>query len=226
MPERGPTRTFVVGDVHGCADELDDLLRTLAFGRGDRLVFVGDLVAKGPDSAGVVDRAREIGALAVVGNHELPVLRYADARRRGEAPTGVREGHASVARSLSDAALRWLENLPFTLPLQEFGVRVVHAGMAPGVALESQALDWLVNMRSLREDGSVSKRVDEGVPWASVYTGPEHLVFGHDAIRGLQRYPHATGLDTGCVYGGRLTALELPGFVLHSVPARKAYVPL
>ena len=71
-------------------------------------------------------------------------------------------------------------------------------------------------MRSITDDGRPSKRI-EGAPWAALWTGPEHAVFGHDAIRGLQQHPLATGLDTGCVYGRELTALLLPAHQLVSV---------
>ena len=70
---------------------------------------------------------------------------------------------------------------------------------------------------------ALKKKVDAGAPWAAAWKGPEHVVFGHDAIRGLQQHPHATGLDTACVYGRSLTALLLPEKRLVSVRAKKQY---
>jgi hypothetical protein len=102
---------------------------------------------------------------------------------------------------------------------------VVHGGLLPGVPLAAQPRKYLLNLRSLTPDGQPSTRVKDGVPWASCWTGPEHVIFGHDAVRGLQRHLHATGLDTGCVYGRRLTALVLPEHKLVSVPASRPYAP-
>jgi len=68
-------RTIVVGDVHGCADELQDLLRACGYARGDRVVMVGDVVAKGPDSQAVVQWLRENGGQSVLGNHDAHALK-------------------------------------------------------------------------------------------------------------------------------------------------------
>lgn len=67
------------------------------------------------------------------------------------------------------------------------------------------------------------KTSEEGVAWASVWPGPQRVIFGHDAVRGIQRYEHATGIDSGCVYGGRLSALILPGGHLVQVEAKRTY---
>jgi len=213
-------RTIVVGDVHGCIDELEQLLAEAAPGRGDRLVFVGDLVAKGPDSPAVVQLARERGALGVRGNHEAHLLRF---RQPDDGGKPLKPLHRAVAQALSEADWAYLESLPLTLPLPEHQALVVHAGLVPGVPLERQAPDWLMNLRSLDDDGRPSRRVDDGEPWARRWRGPPHLIFGHDAVRGLQQERWATGLDTGCVYGRRLTALLLPEWRLLSVAARRVW---
>lgn len=213
-------RTLIIGDVHGCIDELRALLDNLDAGQSDRIVFVGDLVAKGPDSQAVVQLARELGAEAVVGNHEEHILR---ARRSPDPERPLKPHHQSVLDALTPEDWAWLEALPTTLPIDAHDVLVVHAGLVPGVPLEDQRRDLLLNLRSITADGEPSKRVDGGEPWASRWTGPQHVVFGHDAIRKLQRHRFATGLDTGCVYGGELTALVLPEWKLVSVPARRVW---
>ena len=214
-------RTFVIGDVHGCLDELRALVAAAGVTDDDDVVFVGDLVAKGPDSAGVVAWARERGAAAVLGNHDDHVLEA----RAGD-PHG-KEERLKVAASLSKADAAWLAALPLWVRLAPAGKPhvVVHGGMVAGVPVEKQARDNLLHMRSVTADGQPSKRI-EGVPWGALWTGPEHAVFGHDAIRGLQAHPHATGLDTGCVYGRELTGLLLPAHKIVSVPARRAYAEI
>jgi hypothetical protein len=216
-------RTLVVGDVHGCLDELRALIQKAGVTADDRVVLVGDLVAKGPDSAGVVAWAREQGAAAVLGNHDDHVLNA----RAGDPK--AKEQAVRVAKTLSAADVDWLAALPLWLRPSSSTTAaphlVVHGGMVPGVRVEEQEREHLLAMRSIRADGTPSKRI-EGAPWAALWQGPEHVVFGHDAIRGLQQHPHATGLDTGCVYGRQLTALWLPAHKLVSVAARREYAPM
>lgn len=216
-------RTIVIGDVHGCIDELDRLLVAVAHDRSDRVIFVGDLVAKGPNSQAVVQRAREIGALCVRGNHDHGVLRCVHALRDGTTPEKAKPAHFKVAATLRDADVAYLEQMPLYLDLPELGVWIVHAGVAPGVALRDQDETHLMTMRSIRPDRSISSRLREGLPWASLYSGAAHVVFGHDAVSGLQQYPFATGIDTGCVYGRQLTALLLPERRVVQVQAGRTY---
>ncbi len=84
----------------------------------------------------------------------------------------------------------------------------------------------LMNLRSIKPDGSCTVALRGGEPWAASWSGPEFVVFGHDATRALQVYPHALGVDTGCVYGGSLTAVRWPSMERVSVPAKQRYVPV
>lgn len=213
-------RTLVVGDVHGCIDELRDLVARHA-ASDDLVVLVGDLVAKGPDSQAVVAFARERGMRAVLGNHDNKVL---ECRTPRPGQTAPKAHHHKVAATLEEDDWRYLEALPLWLDLGE-GFAVLHGGAVPGVPLASQERDHLLAMRSVTDDDRPSTRI-EGRPWASLWPGPEHVLFGHDAVRGLQRCAHATGLDTGCVYGKELTGMVLPERRLVSVPARRAYAPM
>jgi hypothetical protein len=220
-------RTLVIGDVHGCSAELDALLEQFHPGPDDQIVFVGDLVAKGPDSKGVVERARTLGALGVRGNHDEKCLGWCQAVCAGQ-PAAERwatlsPSHQAVCDALDGDDWAWLESLPFWLRLPEHDAIVVHAGLVPGRPLEAQEPQHMLHMRSIRPDGTVSSRVDAGVPWGSRWPGPEEVIYGHDALRGLQRHPRATGLDTGCVYGGALTGYVLPTRELITIPAQRVW---
>jgi len=226
-------RTIFVGDIHGCAAELSDLLNAVAFAQGDRLVLVGDMVARGPDTRGVLRIAREVGALAVRGNHEERLLAARQARREkgGHGPR-LGASHHELLHHLSDEDWAQLEALPLYVDLPDQGVRVVHAGLVPGVAWEQQDPWMLTHIRSISSDGTPSEKW--GRSWAETYREGPHIVFGHNAQSLPQLHPNATGIDTGCVYGGSLTAMVLPAgeppppvdqreAVLVSVPARQRY---
>jgi len=220
-------RTIIVGDVHGCASELQSLLDRLAFSNGDRLVFVGDVVARGPDSLGVLDVVRSTGAILVRGNHEQKLLDWYEGRQRwlhgeGEAKPPIGKMHRDLARSLRPVDWTLLRTSKPLLHLPEHDLVVVHAGLDPFLPIERQEPDTLMRIRTVVDPSK--RRGDGHVLWGSLWTGPPHVVFGHNAAPGLQLHPWATGLDTGCVYGRRLTALVLePGQkVPPSVAARKA----
>jgi len=205
--------------VHGCIDELVELLKVSGWQKSDRLVLAGDLVAKGPDSKAVVELARAHGALSVLGNHDAHVLKAREGQ--GDALKGT---HRHVAETLSEADWRYLELLPLWLDFPELNTLVVHAGLLPHVPLAQQPRHLLLNMRSIDAEGNGTTRVSEGSPWAERWAGPRFVVFGHDALRKLQRHPHALGLDTGCVYGGQLSAVWLPERTVVQVAAKRAYV--
>ncbi len=196
-------RTVIIGDVHGCTQEVEDLLLAVRFSAtGDRVVFVGDLVVRGPDPLGTLALLRRLGARAVRGNHEQKLL---DGRAGGR----LGAQHQRVASELGEEDWRAIEAMPLWLDLPAHGVRVVHAGTIPGFPVESTPPAALLTMRTIDAAGRWSDKRDAGTPWGRVYSGPPHVVFGHNAASEPQLHAWATGIDTGCVYGGRLTALVL-----------------
>lgn len=220
--ERQP-RVIAIGDVHGCIDELQDLLRQCDYRPGDLVVFLGDLVSKGPDSVSVVQMAREIGAIGVRGNHDFEVIRWHQAIKSGVDPPVVGSEHFHIATCLSKADMKWMYSLPWYISSKELSALFVHAGFVSGIRLAKQNPRLMMNMRSILPDGTVTSKFFNNWPWARLWDGPQTVLFGHDADRGLQQYEHAIGLDTGCVYGGRLTACILPEKRLVSVGARREY---
>ena len=190
-------RTLFIGDVHGCLEEYDALVAQFSPSADDCIVHVGDLIARGPDSIGVIRRAREWGAVVIRGNHEERLLHW----RKFPSEVKMHPTHLEVAHALSAAEWDWLAATPVWKDFYDHGVRVVHAGVEPSIRdFAFQDPHTLMNIRTTGQPP---------VLWAKSYFSEPHIVFGHHAAAGLQLHTHATGLDTGCVYGGSLTGLVL-----------------
>ena len=232
-------RVFVVGDVHGCYDELMDLLSAAnALSDDVQVAFVGDLLNKGPKNAECLELAQRINALCVRGNHDEVALREFIKCGRPWGNSNPSLGLSWVL-SVPHSSWAWLSDLPYSISFPWLGCMIVHAGLVPGVPLEKQRVIDMIELRNVvpsetsspGDDGSKScfegtKNTDRGQSWASAWKGPEHVYFGHDARRGFQDEPYATGLDTGCVYGGCLTGLYLDDpKKLYQVTAKKAHRP-
>lgn len=182
---------IVIGDVHGCLDELDELLRLVYAPSRDRLVFVGDLVDRGPDSVGVVRRVRELGATCVLGNHDewyVRCARHADTERHGGKTNPLRKNEVKYAlyEQFSGDDLDWMTKLPLYYRLDEKTV-VVHAGMRPGVPVEKQETRYLLRARYLRrttgemwnDDSDELLTPAVAAYWTELWTGPDEVIYGH-----------------------------------------------
>lgn len=209
-------RTIFIGDIHGCYDELTQLLEKLRLQHDDRVVAVGDLTVKGPKSADVLDLfANESRFASVVGNHDLALVRH-----WGDNKIPLNKAQANAFQELNtkdDRYFLYLASLPFFIDLNSHVV--VHAGVRPGIPLQKQSSDDLVELRTLGEDRT--KR--EGTPWYEAYEGPAKVLFGHWPAPQPRVAKHAIGLDTGCVYGGHLTAFVLETGEFVGVMAAKNY---
>ena len=209
-------RTIVVGDIHGCFDELTDLLALINLQKDDRVVAVGDLVTKGPKNREVLDLfISDRRFSSVVGNHDRAIRQ----KLRGEPMRLTKEQRKTLVELEADREryAAYLRSLPYTIDLGSH--LVVHAGVRPGVSLDQQMASDLTEIRTMGADPARRR----GVPWYSVYQGPQTILFGHWPAKSPRRAPHAIGLDTSCVYGGRLTAFIIDTKEFVSVNARDKY---
>ena len=208
-------RTLIVGDVHGCDDELGALVAEAA---PDDVVLVGDLFTKGPKPLETYRRIRGGGWRSVLGNHDQRLLRVADGKR----PRDITGQDCVELLNPEPGWAEWVAALPMFLRVG--GWTIVHAGLAPtGQADTTREMAMVMRRWPFRSI--------EGAAWHEVYEGPERVVFGHDALRGWVRrdkdgQPYLIGLDTGCVYGGALTGYVLETNEVFTVQAAKRYCPV
>jgi len=208
---------LIIGDVHGCFAELEHLLSVVESRSSKPFVkiFVGDMINKGPESEAVLSfLTQQKHVHCVRGNHEQKVLQeYFNSKYH---QTSVPDNRLWI-KNLKSSFVNYIKSLPYTISVPCLNIIVVHAGLIPGVPLSAQDENSMLNMRNLYwEDdnfhGKILKSTYQpgiGKAWAEQWPGPEHVYFGHDAMRKLQLNDYSTGLDTGCVYGGELTAILL-----------------
>ena len=234
----------VIGDVHGCRVELEQLLTELGYllvrddeGRpvdaghpdGRRAVFVGDLVDRGPDSPGVLRLVMGMvgagHALAVPGNHENKLVRAL--RGRNVTISHGLETTLAQLQSEPEEFRRQVEDFCYGLVshyvLDDGNLVVAHAGLKEQLHGRSSA-----RVRDFALYGETTGETDEfGLPvrhpWATEYRGRATVLYGHTPVREPEWINGTLCLDTGCVFGGRLTALLYPERELVSVPAARTY---
>lgn len=222
-------RHIFIGDVHGCADELDALIRMTDYKKGtDRLYLTGDAFTKGPDPLSVWKQIGSTGAQMVMGNHDAALLERLQARMHGEDESDLKPEHIHTLDQLhpvADSVILWLEFLPLTISELEF--TLVHAGVNPERGIERTRREEFLAIRTWPPTDGI-----EGPRWYDHYTPPDQktLVFGHDAPKGrvvkrrnAEEPPFLVGLDTGCVYGGMLTAWILEEDEFLTVDAGEKY---
>ncbi|WP_084473972.1 polynucleotide kinase-phosphatase [Deinococcus pimensis] len=228
-----------VGDVHGCLPELRDLLTRLGYEvRGDlsvtppegrRAVFVGDLVDRGPDTPGVLrlvmGMVRAGTALCVPGNHDEK-LKKALSGRKVTVAHGLEKSLQQLEHEPPEfrrAVVDFIDSLVSHYVLDDGKVVVAHAGMKE--AYQGRASG---RVREFALYGETTGETDEfGLPvrlnWALDYRGKATVVYGHTPVPQAEWLNRTIDIDTGCVFGGKLTALRYPEMELVSVDARETY---
>ncbi|MDO5671676.1 MAG: polynucleotide kinase-phosphatase [Actinomycetaceae bacterium] len=235
----------IIGDVHGCINELVELLRTLGYtivkdvqGRyldayhpqGRTAVFVGDLVDRGPDSAGVLRLVMGMynsgNALCVPGNHDDKLRRILASRANANTPAALatlQQVREATPESFASEVEDWLFSLPSHVVLDSGALVVAHAGLKESFHMRASG-----KVREFCLYGDPSGEVDaEGHPirrhWELDYRGKAHVVYGHTPVATPTWVNRTLCLDTGCVYGGHLSALRWPEKDIVQLPAFRTY---
>jgi diadenosine tetraphosphatase ApaH/serine/threonine PP2A family protein phosphatase len=252
----GSFRNIIIGDVHGCLDELRELVGVLQPRDYDKLFFIGDLIDRGPRVAETLRYVRELTGryrvILILGNHEEKFMRFVHYRNTANVTArlmrGV-DGYENLLSQVRDDDVQFLSKSYYSYRIEGTPYVVIHGGIPldNNVDLsanieyrwrsskERRGLDALLRTRYVDSEGkpvTFGEGSEDARLWAETYDGRHGVViFGHEPF--LQSQPkmfrHALGIDTGCVFGGWLTAFILQdGKEPHSVSvkAEKQYVEI
>ena len=208
-------RTLYIGDVHGCADELERIVDAFGFVRGkDTLYQTGDIINKGPDMMRALKFIQDNGILTVRGNHEEHLIRMM-ATDESEWTDKQRARFARLPLEDWKYILEEVKTWPLWRDTPH--ALLVHAGLEPGKT----------RLEDMDPKVILSIRYWEDKPWFDQVQWNKTVVFGHWAKMGfVDRRPHFIGLDSGCVYGKRLTAWCPEEDKFYEVPAAREYSPV
>lgn len=234
-------RIIVYGDIHGCLTEFRKLREKLKIRPEDREVAIGDFLTKGPFSLRTLRYLRKNSISSILGNHEEKLLRYhrhelvrEETGRKN--PMELNANQAALYKELTAQDMAYLTALPHFLRFHR--LLLVHGGLLPHIIPEQadrHHLDLLLRLRHLDGEGHflhLEKETPSSLFWTEAYDGRQgFVVYGHSPFKKPRRDKYALGIDTGCVYGNRLTAAvfeesETHGsfrYGLEQVRARKAY---
>ena len=206
-------RKIVIGDIHGCYDELLDLLDRIGPAEDDLLIPGGDIIDRGPKSVQVFHFFQsQKNAIVLMGNHERKHVR------------GVLSLSQKITRHQFDRkytrAKSWMSIFPYFF--EDKDVIIVHAALQPGVTMKDQQENILCGTMSGERR---LKALLVGKKWNEAYNGIKPVIFGHKVVgkTPLIYKDRVFGIDTGACHGGRLTAITVPEFRVYSVKARQNY---
>ncbi|MBU2055051.1 MAG: serine/threonine protein phosphatase [Proteobacteria bacterium] len=209
-------RLLAIGDIHGCNHKLQRLLARIDLDpNADKLVFIGDFIDRGPDVRGVIETIIDLketckNMICLRGNHEDMFLNYYREGRDEElffangggitlSSYGLTLADARAGRGFPENHLRFIASLPLSYETEAYFF--VHAGLRPGIPVARQSTEDLLWIRHEFID--------------SEYDFSKTVVFGHTALHEPLLEKNKIGIDTGAVYGGCLTCIELPSRKIH-----------
>ncbi|MEK6658670.1 MAG: metallophosphoesterase [Campylobacterota bacterium] len=204
---------IIYGDIHGCLDEFQKLRDQINPRNSDTEVCVGDIITKGSHSIETLHYIQENGILSVLGNHEDKIIRYLKHRESPKKnPISLDDNEQQIVDNLTHKDIEFLRSLPLFL---HFGdITVVHGGLQNSMVLKNlsnREHQKLLRLRYLDQEGHFvahGEETEESIFWADVYDGNQgFIIYGHQSFKEVKINKFAIGIDTGCIYGNKLSAI-------------------
>jgi bis(5'-nucleosyl)-tetraphosphatase (symmetrical) len=210
------SRTIFIGDPHSCCEELQELIKTVQYDpKHDRVIVCGDLTDRGVAPIETISYVRQMGFDCLMGNHDKKIIKWADNKK-------AKSQYPDYYFKLTDDDINFIRNLPYYIELDS--IICIHAGIKPNIQMPYQSRDDLIYLRytdlqgrfvSLRQINKYGKEATGAIFWTSF--GPflgKDIVYGHQVHSltdvNITKYDDGTacyGIDTGCCFGGHITAL-------------------
>jgi bis(5'-nucleosyl)-tetraphosphatase (symmetrical) len=211
-------RVIIYGDIHGCLEEFELLRKKVKPQKGDLEISVGDFLNKGPYSLNTLRYLNYHHILSVMGNNEAKIIKlYHKYQKLGKAYLKtLRESDKRTLLELEEKDIKYLESLPYYIKIQN--LTIVHGGIVNGMKLsdkmsqkEKELLTQLRFFNAVHEPIPYDDFENREIFWSEEYDGSEgFVIFGHHPFEKVKIDKYAIGIDTGCVYGGKLTAISFP----------------
>jgi bis(5'-nucleosyl)-tetraphosphatase (symmetrical) len=208
-------RVIIYGDIHGCLQEFEKLRKKLHLQKDDIEISVGDFLNKGPYSLNTLRYLNYHHIQSVMGNNEAKIIKlYHKYQKLGkDYLKTLRESDKRTLLELEEKDIKYLESLPYYIKIQN--LTIVHGGIVNGMKLsdkmsekEKKLLTQLRFFNAAHEPIPYEDFENRKVFWSQEYDGSEgFVIFGHHPFEKVKIDKHAIGIDTGCVYGGKLTAI-------------------
>lgn len=226
-------RTIMISDIHGAIDEFNDLLEKIEYDSNqDRLIILGDLTDRGPDSIGVLRKVRSMGVECIRGNHDQKILKWVNNGKKF-----YKDSNQQYYNDLTDDDIEFIFKMPLYIELDD--VIIVHAGIRPFIPIDKQKPDDLMYLRYTDKSGNTIslKKIDKigeeaagAVFWTSFGSFGKNIVYGHHVYMNtikIDAFDDGTacyGIDGGVPFGGTLNAFIWETKEVISVKAKKQYV--
>lgn len=205
-------KLIIYGDIHGCYNEFISLRKKINPQTNDIEVCVGDILTKGKHSVETLDFIMKHNIKSVLGNHEEKLLRYLKHQKSPKKnPVKLTLDEENIIASLTEEHIKFLENMPLFL---SFGTIVVlHGGLQNRMNLNNltkRDKEKILRLRYIDQDGHFiahGGEQEDSIFWADVYNGSQgFVVYGHQWFDEVKKSPFTLGIDTGCVYGNKLSS--------------------